>query len=68
MSVEQQIRHLVKRLAFLGYNPLQVELIIETTIGHTAVETVGTAEKSQVIQALEKYAQLGQEFQLSFSK
>jgi hypothetical protein len=68
MNIEQRIYALGKRLIALGYYPFQVKNIIQDVIGNIQLEDASPKQRIQVINVLENYEKLGNEFLLCYSK
>lgn len=67
MSIEEHIRRLLKRLSFLGYQRFQIKSIINEALGQQLLEK-DYRQNVQVMIALQKYEQLGNEYLLEYSK
>ncbi|SFM12340.1 hypothetical protein [Pelosinus propionicus] len=68
MRIEQRIQQLYKKLLQLGYYPFQVKSIIHFAIGNSDLESATTADKIKVVNILEDYEKLANNFSLAYSK
>ncbi|HWR07721.1 hypothetical protein [Sporomusa sp.] len=68
MNMKQRILLLIKRLAFLGYCTFEIESIVKEAIGSTFVNNLSKTQEVAVVQHLEMYEQLGQNYLLTYSK
>lgn len=67
MNIEENIRQLLKKLIFLGYQRFQIKNIINEALGQQLWEK-DYRQNMQVMIALQKYEQLGNEYLLAYSK
>jgi hypothetical protein len=67
MNIEENIRQLLKKLIFLGYQRFQIKSIINEALEQQLWEN-DYRQNVQVMIALQKYEQLGNEYLLSYSK
>lgn len=68
MGFEDRISQLCKKLAHLGYYQYQIRGIIKEAIGTTDLTAVSQRERAKIVDMLERYIRLGQEFLVSYSK
>ena len=68
MNMKQRILQLIKRLAFLGYCKFEIESIVKEAIGSTFVSNLNTSQELAIVQQLELYEQLGQNYLQTYSK
>ncbi len=68
MNMKQRILQLIKRLAFLGYCSFEIESIVKEAIGSTFVCNLNKSQELAVLQQLELYEQLGQNYLQTYSK
>jgi hypothetical protein len=68
MRIEQRIQQLYKKLLSLGYYPFQVQSIIKFAIGSDNVKAATVADKIKVVNVLEDYEKLANNFSLAYSK
>ncbi len=68
MKIEQRIQQLCNKLLNLGYYPFQVKRIIQFAIGNSDLKEANCAEKLRLINVLEDYEKLAQNFSLAYSK
>ncbi|HWR42841.1 hypothetical protein [Sporomusa sp.] len=68
MSMKQRILTLIKRLAFLGYCTFEIESIVKEAIGSAFVNNLSRTQEVAVVQHLEMYEQLGQNYLQTYSK
>jgi hypothetical protein len=66
--MDNHVTQLLKRLDFLGYRSFQIKMIICEAIGVDSIKNVSHAQYVKVINALEKYEQLGLLYSQSYSK
>ncbi|HAK73312.1 MAG TPA: hypothetical protein DCP36_06425 [Sporomusaceae bacterium] len=66
--MDHQIQELLRNLVKLGYNSTQVRNIIQAALGDRDIADVSHAERHRLVNTLEEYVRLGQEFVLSYSK
>ncbi|MEG6586105.1 hypothetical protein [Dendrosporobacter sp. 1207_IL3150] len=66
--MEQRIKQLLKRLAFLGYCSFAIKSIIQEAIGKDSVVEIDFTQSVEVVKHLEFYEQLGAEFNQVYSK
>lgn len=66
--MDKHVTHLLKRLDFLGYHPYQIKMIICEAIGVNSIKNASHSQYKKVIDALEKYEQLGLLYSQSYSK
>lgn len=68
MNIEQRINDLFKKLISLGYYPFQLRNIIQEAIGNMDITDANNTQRIQIINVLEKYEKLGNEYLLAYSK
>ncbi|QDR81146.1 hypothetical protein [Sporomusa termitida] len=68
MNLKQRILQLIKRLTFLGYCSFEIESIVKEAIGSTFVNNLNKSQELAVVQQLELYEQLGQNYLQTYSK
>ncbi|QJW46474.1 hypothetical protein HA075_11940 [bacterium BFN5] len=66
--MEQRIKQLLKRLAFLGYCSFAIKSIVQEAIGRDDVDEINQYQSIEVIRHLEFYEQLGANFVEVYSK
>ncbi len=66
--MEQRIKQLLKRLAFLGYGSFEIESIIRDAAGSNNFENMSYTQLAKVMRHLEKYELLGSNFVQAYSK
>lgn len=66
--MEQHIKRLIKRLAFLGYCTFEIKNIIKQVTGSDDLSTLDYAKEFAVIGHLEMYEQLGLKYLQDYSK
>ena len=68
MGFEDRISQLCKKLTHLGYYQYQITNIIKAAIGTNDLAQAGYPERAKIVDVLERYTQLGQEYLVSYSK
>lgn len=68
MKIEQRIQQLCKKLVNLGYYPFQVKSIIQFAIGNSDVNSANRAQQLRLVNVLEDYEKLANDFCLAYSK
>jgi hypothetical protein len=68
LYMEQQIKKLLKRLAFLGYGSFEIKSIFRYAAGSECLDEMSHSQLSEVKAYLEKYEQLGSNFVAGYSK
>ncbi len=68
MNIEHQIRTLLKRMSFLGYQDLHLREIISDAIGQCNWVKNNYEHNVKILLALKKYERLGSHYLLSYSK
>lgn len=65
--MEQRIKDLQKRLAFLGYRAFQVDRIVQEAVGDSSGRA-NQAQSRKLVRTLEKYEKLGLRYLQTYSK
>ena len=68
MNIEERIYQLCKKLAVLGYYPFQVKRIMQTVMGNSDVDQANDAEQLKIVNILEDYEKLANDFYFAYSK
>ena len=68
ISIEKRIETVFKQLLFLGYQGFQIKQIIEEAIGQDSWKKNNQEQNKQILQNLEKYKNLGNDYLLAYSK
>jgi len=68
MNINQRINELLKKLAFLGYYQFHMNNIIEEAIGTTKLAEADQTQQIRVLDFLEKYEKLGNDYLFAYSK
>ncbi|EAX46685.1 hypothetical protein TcarDRAFT_0452 [Thermosinus carboxydivorans Nor1] len=68
MSVEKQVRKLCKQLIRLGYYPFQIRSMMQEAIGTVIMDDMDEQQQKRLVNVLQKYVELGNDFLLSYSK
>ena len=68
MNIEERIYQLRKKLAVLGYYPFQVKRIMQTVMGNSDVDQANDAEQLKIVNILEDYEKLANDFYFAYSK
>ena len=68
MNIEERICQLYKKLLGLGYYSFQVKSIMQTAIGSNDLETANGAEQLKIVNVLEDYEKLANNFFFAYSK
>lgn len=66
--MEQRMKQLFNRLAFLGYRSFDIKKIVQEAIGKENVSEINRSQSIKVIRHLEFYEQLGANFVEAYSK
>lgn len=66
--MEQQIKKLLNRLAFLGYGSFEIKSIFRYAAGSECLDEMNYTQLKRVKAHLEKYEQLGSNFVAAYSK
>ncbi|WP_378954690.1 hypothetical protein [Pelosinus sp. sgz500959] len=68
MNIEERIYQLCKKLVVLGYYPFQVKHIMQTVIGKSNTDQANSAEQLKLVNVLEDYEKLANDFFFAYSK
>lgn len=68
MNIEERIYHLCKKLVALGYYPFQVKRIMQTVMGNNDIEQANFATQLRLVNVLEDYEKLANNFSFAYSK
>jgi|GEM_PF-968696 hypothetical protein len=68
MNFEERFLTLIRKLKYLGYTRFQVRQIISEAVGQQSWVKDNDIQNQQVINALEKYGVLGNEYLQAYSK
>lgn len=68
MNIEERIYQLCKKLMSLGYYSFQVKSIMQTAVGNNNIEQASGAEQLRIVNVLEDYEKLANNFFLAYSK
>jgi hypothetical protein len=68
MNIEQRICQLRNKLMVLGYYPFQVKRIMQTVMGNSNIEQANFAEQIRIVNILEDYEKLANDFSFAYSK
>lgn len=68
MNIEERIYQLCKKLLALGYYPFQVKSIMQTAMESNDIEKANGAEQLRVVNVLEDYEKLANNFFFAYSK
>ncbi len=68
MNIEERICQLYKKLLGLGYYSFQVKSIMQTAIGNHDLENASGAEQLKIVNVLEDYEKLANNFFFAYSK
>lgn len=68
MKIEQRIQQLCQKLLNLGYYPFQVKSIIQFAIGKSDIHSADYAEQLRLVNVLEDYEKLANNFCFAYSK
>ena len=68
MNIEERIYQLCKKLVVLGYYPFQVKHIMQTAIGNNEIGQVNSDQQLRIINVLENYEKLANDFSFAYSK
>lgn len=68
MNIEERIYQLCKKLVVLGYYPFQVKDIMQTVKGRNHTEQANSAEQLRIVNVLEDYEKLANDFFFAYSK
>lgn len=66
--MNQRIEQLLKRLSGLGYRSFEIKNIMQEAVGNRSFDNLTSIEGCRVIQQLEHYAELGQNYIQAYSK
>ena len=66
--MEQRIVHLLRQLIILGYQKLEIANIIEDAIGNSKIDNLNRDEQVTLVNQLERYKELGNQFSYAYSK
>ncbi len=68
ITVNEHLIQLVKRLKYLGYSSFHLQAIVREAIGIDSIKNATQTQHLKVIEALEKYEQLGRTYLQAYSK
>ncbi|MBP2625837.1 MAG: hypothetical protein H6Q68_548 [Firmicutes bacterium] len=68
MNIEQRICQLRQKLMVLGYYPFQVKRIMQTVMENNDIEQANVAEQLRIVNVLENYEKLANDFSFAYSK
>lgn len=68
MNIEERIYQLCKKLLGLGYYRFQVNSIMQTAIGNNDLRQANGAEQLKIVNVLEDYEKLANDFVFAYSK
>ena len=68
LSLEKQIKQLIRSLILLGYDSIQLKNIVFAALGRRDISGVSQEEGTLLVTTLEKYVKLGEEYVFSYSK
>lgn len=65
---EHRFKQLYKQLLSLGYYPFQVRNMVQEAIGCVTLDHTNDEDRVKLVNALEKYVELGSDYLVSYSK
>jgi len=68
MNIEERIYQLCKKLVALGYYPFQIKHIMQTVTGKSHTDKANSAEQLKIVNVLEDYEKLANDFFFAYSK
>ena len=68
MNIEERIYQLCKKLMSLGYYSFQVKSIMQTAVGSNDLTQANDAEQLKIVNVLEDYEKLANNFFFAYSK
>lgn len=68
MNIEERIYQLCKKLLGLGYYSFQVKSIMQTAMGNSDLEKANGADQLRIVNVLEDYEKLANDFFFAYSK
>jgi len=68
MNIEERIYELGKKLVVLGYYPFQVKSIMRTVMGNKEINQTTGAQRLKIVNLLEDYEKLANDFSFAYSK
>ena len=68
MNIEERICQLSKKLMSLGYYRFQVKSIMQTAMGNHDVDSASDDQQLKIVNVLENYEKLANDYFLAYSK
>ena len=68
MNIEERIYQLCEKLMSLGYYRFQVKSIMQTVMGNNDMDSANSDEQLRIVNVLENYEKLANDYFLAYSK